>query len=267
MVYVKVEPHVKVFIQVEGEGKPIVLLHGWGLNHDMWKYQVPYLKERGYKVVAVDLRGFGKSSKPATSYSYDTWANDVEKVIEGLDLQDVTLVGYSLGGAIAMHYTSTRDELRVTKLALVAAAGPRMTWDWDNPWGKPREFWDGLIDVIRRDPPQVAYQQFFAKTFLPVSPTASEWPYQWLYDIGASASQQALIGGLEEMRDRNLTQALSNIRISTRILHGIWDILVPYAFAKKQRNLIVGAIQRPFLWSGHGLFFEEGRKLSHEIVW
>jgi pimeloyl-ACP methyl ester carboxylesterase len=267
MGYIKVEPHVKVFVQVEGEGKPIVLVHGWGLSHDMWKRHVPYLKERGYKVVVLDLRGFGNSTKPVAGYSYDTWANDLEKVITKLDLQGVTLVGYSIGGAIAMHYASTRDDLRVTKLALVAAAGPCMTWDWGNPWGKPREFWDGLIDVIRSQPPEAAYQQFFATTFLPVSPTASEWPYQWLYDIGASASPQALIGGLEEMRDQNLKQELANIRVNTRIFHGIWDILVPYALAKDQQNLIMGAIKRPFLWSGHGLFFEEERKLSQELVW
>jgi pimeloyl-ACP methyl ester carboxylesterase len=124
---IEVENGVKIFAQVQGEGKPIVLIHGWGLNHEMWNAQIPYLTEHGYKAVAVDLRGFGNSDKPVAVYDYDTWANDIGKVLEALDLQNVTLVGYSIGGAISMYYAATRSDPHVEKLALVAAAGPCVT--------------------------------------------------------------------------------------------------------------------------------------------
>ncbi|HYA33015.1 MAG TPA: alpha/beta hydrolase [Candidatus Bathyarchaeia archaeon] len=125
---VKVGRGVKMFAEVEGKGKPMMLVHGFGLTHEMWKYQIPYLTSRGYHVVAVDLRGFGESSNMPASYTYDTWAKDLGKAIDKFERDDVTLVGYSLGGAIAMHYMATHRNPPVERLALIAAAGPYMTW-------------------------------------------------------------------------------------------------------------------------------------------
>ena len=106
-----------------GEGKPIVLVHGWPSSHLIFEYQMVALAERGYRVVGLDLRGFGQSDKPWHDNDFDTWATDLGAVIAALDLRDATLAGYSMGGAIAMHYAATRQEQRVTKLALLAAAG------------------------------------------------------------------------------------------------------------------------------------------------
>jgi pimeloyl-ACP methyl ester carboxylesterase len=125
---VKVAPGVNMFAEVVGSGEPIVLVHGFGLDHRMWQYQIPYLTSRGYHVVAVDLRGFGESSNMPASYTYDTWAKDLGKAIDKFERDDVTLVGYSLGGAIAMHYMTMHRNPPVERLALIAAAGPYMTW-------------------------------------------------------------------------------------------------------------------------------------------
>jgi pimeloyl-ACP methyl ester carboxylesterase len=125
---VKVAPGVKMFAEVVGRGKPMVLVHGFGLNHRMWEYQIPYLKRHGYHVVSIDLRGFGDSKNMPASYTYKTWAKDFGKAIVKFERRDVTLVGYSLGGAIAMHYIAAHDDPPLERLALVAAAGPYMTW-------------------------------------------------------------------------------------------------------------------------------------------
>lgn len=85
----------QIFAQVEGEGKPIVLLHGFALTHEMWKYQVPSLKNNGYKVVAIDLRGFGSSKMVPGAYTYDVWANDLGVALDELHLQHVTLAGFT----------------------------------------------------------------------------------------------------------------------------------------------------------------------------
>ncbi|MEI7827653.1 MAG: alpha/beta hydrolase [Euryarchaeota archaeon] len=263
MACIDVEPGVKVFAQIEGEGKPIVLIHGWYLNHDMWKFQIPYLTAHGYQAIAIDLRGFGQSSKPKTGYDYKTWANDIEKVIAALDLQHVTLAGYSIGGAISMYYLSTRTDPRIEKLALVAAAGPCATIRWDNPHGLPREFFDETILLLSLGQYAYAFQQFYQIAF----PTASPPMLQWIGNMFKSASKQALIGGLKEMRDQNLKKDLVKIGVKTRIFHGFWDLFVPRALAKEQASLIKGAIRRWFWRSGHGLFFEEADKLSRELDW
>jgi len=263
MACIDVEPGVKVFAQIEGEGKPIVLIHGWYLNHDMWKFQIPHLTAHGYQAIAIDLRGFGQSSKPQTGYDYKTWANDIEKVITALDLQHVTLAGYSIGGAISMYYLSTRTDPRIEKLALVAAAGPCVTIRQDNPRGLPSQFFDEAISLINLGQYTDAFQLFQNITF----PTASPPMIQWIEDMFRSASQQALIGGLTEMRDQNLKMDLLKIGIKTRIFHGFWDLFVSNALANEQASLITGSIRRWFWTSGHGLFFEEADKLCRELDW
>jgi pimeloyl-ACP methyl ester carboxylesterase len=259
----------------EGPGKPIVLIHGWGLDRVMWDRQVSYLTERDYHVVAIDLRGFGNSDESKTDYSYQTWARDVGEVITDRGLEDVMLVGHSMGGAIAMHYVSKGIDPPVERLALVAAAGPCMTIRLDHAHGHPHEFFALMIAAIDKIPsidrfkgsPErlAAFQQFFASSFLPVSLTAAWWPFDELYDMFLSASKGALTGGLIELRDRDLRQDIANIGVDTRICHGIWDILAPYALSDEQRSLIIGSIRRRFLWSGHGLFFEEEKKLNDEL--
>lgn len=256
--YFTMDDGTKVYAQVEeGDGTPIVLVHGLGLNHDMWRYQIPYLKQRDYYVVAIDLRGVGNSGLSLTGYSYETWASDIGEIIQQLGLHNVMLAGCSIGGAISMYYTSNGVNPPVDRLALISAAGPYM--------GFRRYFWQMSIDIISSVPRDVAFQQFFAASFLPLSPTALEWPYQWIYDMFASASKEAMIAGLTELRDRDLRQDVAAIRTTTRIFHGIWDQFVPFRVSQEQRDLIVGSIRRPFLWSGHAIFLEEGDKLSSEL--
>jgi non-heme chloroperoxidase len=132
----------------EGPGKPIVLIHGWGLDRVMWGRQVSYLTQRSYYVVAIDLRGFGDSNESLTDYSYQTWACDAGSIIAELGLEDVMLVGYSIGGAIAMHYVSKGIDPPVERLALMAAAGPCMTISWNHAHGHPHEFFDLMIAAI-----------------------------------------------------------------------------------------------------------------------
>jgi non-heme chloroperoxidase len=194
--------------------------------------------------VAIDLRGFGDSNESLTDYSYQTWACDVGSIIAELGLEDVMLVGYSIGGAIAMHYVSKGVDPPVEHLALMAAAGPCMTISWNHAHGHPHEFFDLMIAAIDNLPSNdrfigsperlAAFQQFFASSFLPVSLTAAWRPFDELYDMFLSASKGALKGGLIELCDRDLRQDIATIEVNTRICHGIWDILAPYALSGEQ---------------------------------
>lgn len=306
---VKVARGVKMFAEVVGEGKPMMLVHGFGLDHRMWRYQIPYLIRHGYHVVSIDLRGFGDSKNMPASYTYDTWADDLAKAIDKFDRDDVTLVGYSLGGAIAMHYLTAYDTPPVGRLALVAAAGPYMTWSresvlqrlasysggliggavetvwyfWTFQWdrmleaatrtgamlanqmlldsgnildhwsclGRDAIFFDTLIGLIEGGASTQLIPQIYGDEAL-----TAEADFEWIQDMLQSSSPEALIGGLEEMRDQDLKRSLKHITVPTTIVGGTIDLLVPLWLIAEQLMLIKGATLAMVI-GGHGLFFEQ----------
>jgi len=263
---IKVAPDVNVFAQVEGKGKPIVLVHGFALNHNMWRNQVPYLKEHGYRVVAIDLRGFGNSDQPQGKYDYETWANDLGKVLDQLESRNITLVGYSMGGAIATYYMTTRPDPPVERLVLVAAAGPYMSFDRNTaadhwPCGHVRTFFDGLIDLLNEEKDYEAILQFYDGVLLPLE----RGDFQWIQGMFKSSSLHALIGGLEEMRDKDRTEEWREIRVPTKIIGGWIDTLVPWTLVEEQ-SLITDTTQPTMLEGGHGIFFEQAGELNRALT-
>lgn len=118
---------VNISVEDIGTGKPIVFIHGWPVNHKMFEYQFTELPKHGYRCVGIDLRGFGDSDKPWDGYYYDTMADDVKAVLDTLNLQNVTLVGFSMGGAISIRYITRHHGAHIKKLALLAAAAPCFT--------------------------------------------------------------------------------------------------------------------------------------------
>lgn len=127
MPYVEVSPGVNVYVEDWGSGKPVFFIHGWPLSHRMFEYQFTQLPKQGYRCVGIDLRGFGKSDKPWGDYNYDIFADDVKLVLEALDLRDVTMAGFSMGGAITMRYMGRHFGERVSKVAFLGAAAPCFT--------------------------------------------------------------------------------------------------------------------------------------------
>jgi pimeloyl-ACP methyl ester carboxylesterase len=269
----------KLVVYCEGEGTPLLLVHGIAVNHDMWKLQLPTLKER-YRMVAPDLRGFGQSKldRPDTpaDYTYDIWANDLDTVINELNLQDVTLAGYSLGGAIAMRYVSS-PRPAVEKLLLIAAAGPNLHAALPFPDGVRLDMiHDGLylfsrlIDDMEKEGGDEAFKEFVRF----VCPTIRVIDFedgtdgeQWMRDMFDSSSPQALRGALNEMHDRDLTAGVRTIDKRTRICHGVHDQFVLFALGQLQQRLIAGAELVCFERSGHGIFFEERDLLAQKLAW
>jgi len=263
MPWVEVEPGVQLYVQDWGEGKTIVLVHGWPSSQAIFEYQSLTLAQRGYRVVSIDQRGFGASDKPWHGNDYDTWADDLGKVLQKLDLQDVALAGYSMGGAVAMHYAATRRDRRVTKLVLLAAAGPALVEGPDYPHGLPREMFEGIIQGVIADR-AAFFHDFIPNLFhTPVSPAYAAW----FERLVLAASPWATLRGAEEGRDRDLRSELGSISIPTRIMHGVHDFVVPFQLAEaEQRRLIPGATLVPFENSGHGLFVDERDKLVDELA-
>ena len=127
--YIKVEPTVKIYLEDinPASRKTILFLHGWPLNHKAYEYQYNVLAARGYRCIGMDTRGFGRSDRPAEGYSYNRLADDVKRIIEELNLMDITLLGHSMGGAIATRYMSRHNGFGVSRLVLLGAAVPSVT--------------------------------------------------------------------------------------------------------------------------------------------
>ena len=137
MPYITVDEGVSIYVEDIGSEtgakdvlKPVLFIHGWPLSHEMFEYQYMALHKNGYRCIGIDLRGFGRSDKPWTGYNYDVFADDIKQVISMLNLQGVTLVGFSMGGAIVMHYVAKYFSELVSKVVLMGAAAPVLPKEW-----------------------------------------------------------------------------------------------------------------------------------------
>jgi pimeloyl-ACP methyl ester carboxylesterase len=247
---------VELYVQDWGAGKTIVFIHGWPLDHRIFEYQMMELAKRDCRVVSIDLRGFGQSEKPWDGNDYDTWAIDIGKVIADLILRDVTLAGFSMGGAIAAHYVARRIDTRISKLALISAPVPSFA-----PRQEDRQALEGHMKDLLADRPK--FMREYIKTIMHTD--ISREHLEWFASLGMTASLRACLRGLEELRDRDLRPMLGNIRVPTRFFHGAQDRIIPFSLAESQVGLIRGASLVRFENSGHGLFWDERDKLVEEL--
>jgi len=258
--YIEVEPGVHLFVEDWGEGRPILFVHGWPLSSRMFDFQAMELPKRGIRVIAFDLRGFGRSSK-TWELNYDIWARDIGRIISELGLRNVTLAGFSMGGAIAAHYAAMSGDRRVTKLALMAAAAPRLVAGPDFPEGLPLEAVQSIIDGERMDPAKG--KSNFGSMFF--STDASPELRRWYDNIGMVAPPHSTIRGFEEIRDRDLRREVGAIQIPTRIFHGVHDKVVPFALGQLLNRMIDGSSLVQFDIGGHAFCYEEQDRVNDEL--
>src|SRR6476469_2174061 len=154
---------VDLFYNDIGTGRPMVLIHGWPLSHASWEYQLAELPKQGFRVIAYDRRGFGHSSKPATGYDYDTLADDLKGLLDGLDVQDAVLVGFSMGGGEVARYMSRHNGARVGKVAFVSAVTPYLLKTDDNPDGADPAIFEQMIEGLKKD--RFDFLKTFGKKF------------------------------------------------------------------------------------------------------
>jgi len=142
---------IELYYEDQGAGQPVVLIHGYPLDGHSWELQTRELLAAGYRVITYDRRGFGQSSKVGSGYDYDTFAADLDTLLETLDLRDVVLVGFSMGTGELARYVSRHGHDRVAKLAFLASLEPFLVQQDDNPTGVPQEVFDGIVDAARSD--------------------------------------------------------------------------------------------------------------------
>lgn len=263
MAYFEVGNGVKIHASDFGSGKPVVLIHGWPLNRKMWDYQMVDLVDQGYRFISIDIRGFGHSDHPAgNDYNYDTYADDVRGVLDQLDLNGATLVGFSMGGAIALHYTARHNAAHISKLVLAGAAAPKFVKGDGWNYGADRKGIEGLIAGLKADRP--AATAAFGSNFF--GSNVSKELADWAQSLGMEASAYGQIRAAESFLTLDVRDDLDKITIPTLILHGVKDKIVPFELGEQTHKGIKGSKFVRFENSGHGLFYDEREKFNKELV-
>lgn len=262
--YIEVEPNVRLHITDAGEGRAIVLIHGWPLSDEMYEYQYNALINNNFRAIGITLRGFGKSDKPYGTYDYDIHALDIKKVLSILDIKDAVLVGFSMGGSIAIRFISTYNEAHVSKLVLCGAAAPRWTQSDDFKFNLPKSAVDELIELNYKDRPQLLSN--FGKIFSATETSLSKGISSWLNGINLSASSYATAQCLLALRDTDLRPDLAKITIPTLIIHGKKDKICSFDLAEQMKLGIRNSQLVVFEDSGHSMFLEETPKFNAELI-
>jgi len=262
--YIEVEPNVRLHITDGGKGRPIVLIHGWPLSDEMYEYQYSVLIENNFRVIGITLRGFGKSDKPYGAYDYAVHALDIKNVLNKLDIKDAVLVGFSMGGSIAIRYVSTYNATHVSRLVLCGAAAPIWTQRNDFPYNLAKSVVDELIELDYKDRPKLLSD--FAKLFSSTETSLNKGIGSWLNGICLSASSYATAQCLIALRDTDLRSDLVKIKIPTLIIHGKKDKICSFDLAEQMKTGIKNSHIVAFENSGHSMFLEETQKFNAELI-
>ncbi|MBY6684509.1 alpha/beta hydrolase [Rhodococcus sp. BP-149] len=228
---------IDLHYQDRGEGAPVVLIHGWPLNERSWEPQIVALLDAGHRVVTYDRRGFGSSSQPESGYDYDTFAADLSVLLETLDLRDVTLVGFSMGGGEVVRYLAKYGSDRIAKAVLAGAVPPYLYKSEDNPdGGLDDETIAGFENGVEED--RNAFLDGFATNFFSANGElkVSEEDRQYAVDMAAEASTPAILGCIEAFARTDFREDMPKIDVPTLVIHGDADAIVPFEVSGKRSH-------------------------------
>ena len=238
-----------------GTGQAVVFSHGWPLNSDAWESQMMFLSDHGYRTIAHDRRGHGRSSQPWNGNDMDTYADDLALLLETLDVKDAVLVGHSTGGGEVARYVARHGTARVAKVVLLGAITPLMQQTPANPIGLPKEVFDGIRAGVASD-----RAQFFKDFALPFygANRAGSKVSQGVLDSFVMLGMQSGLKGVYDcvtvFAETDQTADLGKITVPTLIVHGDDDQIVPInASAKRSKELIPHAILKVYAGAPHGL--------------
>jgi non-heme chloroperoxidase len=237
-----------------GTGKPVVFTHAWGLNADIWEYQLVELADQGLRSIAYDRRGHGRSSDPGRGYDYDRLADDLAAVINQLDLTDVTLVAHSMGNGEAVRYLRRHGSARVARLVMLSTVPPQSTSDFSP-----------LIAGLKQDRPA-----FFAKgvaAFTGGHPAVSPAMTEWIIAQFMRASPKGTIDCMRAIAGGDFRADLRAVTVPTLIAHGDKDVVNPLdKTAQKVAELIPGSTLKVYEEAPHGLVITHRDRLARDIL-
>lgn len=258
----------RLHVKDNGEGRPVVLIHGWPLTGDMFEYQSLALLEAGYRVITYDRRGFGQSEHVAGDYDYDTFADDLAAVLTELDVQQASLIGFSMGGGEIARYLSRHGTARVANVALIGSVVPYLLKTDDNPDGVDASVFEDMKSQIRKD--RFAFLQTFAKQFYGVgwvSKPVSQGVLDWTFLLACMASPRATIACVDAFGRTDFRPDLASFTVPTLIIHGTADQTVPIdPSARAAAAGIPGAQLIEYDGEAHGLFATAPERLNEDLL-
>ena len=259
---------IELYYEDHGAGSPVVLIHGWPLSGASWEKQTAALLAAGHRVITYDRRGFGRSSKPAVGYNYDTFASDLDAVLTALNLTDVSLVGFSMGTGEVTRYIGKYGTKRVRKAVLIGTLGPYLVKTGDNPEGVDRSVFDGIKAAIKAD--RFAFLIEFLRNFYNFDVTGgklvSERVLEENWNVGVSASATGMLACVDTWIE-DFRQDLSHNTVPTLILHGDADRILPAdATSRRQAKMIKNARSVELNGGPHGVLWTHAEQINTELV-
>jgi non-heme chloroperoxidase len=272
MAYIKVgkenSSNIDLYYEDHGSGKPVVLIHGYPLSGASWEKQVPALLDAGNRVITYDRRGFGKSSQPTTGYNYDTFAEDLHKIVTQLNLRDFALVGFSMGGGEVARYLGKYGSKGVTKAVIMGGIPPFLLKAKDNPEGVDGSVFEGIQKAIVAD--RYAFFTEFFKNFyntdVLLGKRVSEEAVRSSWNLAAGASAAASLACVPTWGE-DFRNDLPRIDVPTLVLHGDADRIVPLAAAgARTAKLIKGARLSVVKDGPHCISWTHAEQVNRELV-
>jgi pimeloyl-ACP methyl ester carboxylesterase len=252
--FIETEDGASLFHVDWGTGKPVLFTHAWGLNADIWEYQLVELVDQGLRCVAYDRRGHGRSSDPGRGYDYDRLADDLAAVINQLDLTDVTLVAHSMGNGEAVRYLRRHGSARIARLVMLSTIPPQSTSDFSP-----------LIAGLKQDRPA-----FFAKgvaAFTGGHPAVSPAMAEWIIAQFMRASPKGTIACMHSIARGDFRSDMRAVTVPTLIAHGDKDMVNPLdTTAQKVAELIPGSTLKVYEGAPHGLVITHRDRLARDIL-
>lgn len=260
--------NIDIFFEDYGHGQPVILIHGWPLSHRMWEQQIWAIAKAGFRCIAYDRRGFGNSSAPYRSYDYSSLASDVNAIITQLELKDVSLVGFSMGGGEVVRYCTDYGTKNLDKVALISSIIPLVAKKDDNPNGVPKKDLENIMHALEED--RVGFLQDFVKDFYNFkdnSESVSEAQLHYDWSIASFASPIATIQSAKAFSETDFRPELKNVDVPTLIVHGDADHIVPKATAGDQAAEGISTSTYKVIKNGpHGLHLTHKQELNELLL-
>ncbi len=258
----------ELYVKDWGTGQPVILIHGWPLSADTWDDQALALADAGYRAIAYDRRGFGRSSQPWSGYDYDTLSDDLAAVIEQSGAKDAVLVGFSMGGGEVARYMSRHHGKSIAKAVLISASLPYRLKTSDNPLGAEQAAFDKTAQGINNDRPKFLagfFEKFFGVT--PQEQPVSEELLAWARSVSMQASLRATLGCAKSFTTTDFRPELAAFKVPTLVIHGDDDKIVPIeASSRLTAKGIAQATLIEYVGAPHGLFATHKERLSKDLL-
>ncbi|SHJ12643.1 alpha/beta fold hydrolase [Wenxinia saemankumensis] len=258
---------VDLYVRDWGQGRPVVLIHGWPLNADSWEHQALGLAEAGFRVISYDRRGFGRSGQPWGGYDYDTMSDDLAAVISTLGLSDAAIAGFSMGGGEVARYMSRHEGKGVAQAALISSIAPYMLQTDDHD-GVPEDVFAGMKEGLRKD--RAAFLQDFFKDFYGQGTGAggvSEAVLHWTWSMAMMASPKATLDCVDAFGKTDLRDDMGAFDVPTLVIHGTDDQTVPIDSAgRAAAKAVKGATLKEYAGAPHGLTATEPDRVTQDLL-